>query len=196
MLLVVFFFFSSRRRHTRWPRDWSSDVCSSDLPLAHAASISDAVVWLRDGVGMVGEGGWTVTLTGERRLPRLAALWREIAAGHAGVLTAFVSSVFDDRPRAAAVLRAPRRLQRRPEAGTHEVTQSLDADRLRAAVQRAPGARLDGDIHPPPGATLSAAGYEGAVREALARIAAGDVAKVVLSRDEFIPADDATCRGA
>src|SRR5207253_8125268 len=30
----------SRRRHTRWPRDWSSDVCSSDLvhplaPLAH-----------------------------------------------------------------------------------------------------------------------------------------------------------------
>src|SRR5207253_7654753 len=28
---VHFFFFSSRRRHTRWPRDWSSDVCSSDL---------------------------------------------------------------------------------------------------------------------------------------------------------------------
>src|SRR6266702_2798095 len=28
---MVFFFFSSRRRHTRWPRDWSSDVCSSDL---------------------------------------------------------------------------------------------------------------------------------------------------------------------
>src|SRR5215510_7653255 len=27
----VEFFFSSRRRHTRWPRDWSSDVCSSDL---------------------------------------------------------------------------------------------------------------------------------------------------------------------
>src|SRR6266702_6850163 len=29
--MIVFFFFSSRRRHTRWPRDWSSDVCSSDL---------------------------------------------------------------------------------------------------------------------------------------------------------------------
>src|SRR5690625_5778544 len=27
------FFLSSRRRHTRWPRDWSSDVCSSDLSL-------------------------------------------------------------------------------------------------------------------------------------------------------------------
>src|SRR2546429_6818812 len=28
----VCFFFSSRRRHTRCSRDWSSDVCSSDLP--------------------------------------------------------------------------------------------------------------------------------------------------------------------
>src|SRR5207253_5703013 len=31
------FFFSSRRRHTRWPRDWSSDVCSSDLILSAEA---------------------------------------------------------------------------------------------------------------------------------------------------------------
>src|SRR5690625_7143975 len=31
--LCFLFFFSSRRRHTRWPRDWSSDVCSSDLLL-------------------------------------------------------------------------------------------------------------------------------------------------------------------
>src|SRR6266403_4818417 len=28
---ICFFFFSSRRRHTRSLRDWSSDVCSSDL---------------------------------------------------------------------------------------------------------------------------------------------------------------------
>src|SRR5699024_11787274 len=27
----ILFFFSSRRRHTRSKRDWSSDVCSSDL---------------------------------------------------------------------------------------------------------------------------------------------------------------------
>src|SRR5699024_12167312 len=31
---LVFFFFSSRRRHTRSKRDWSSDVCSSDLFIA------------------------------------------------------------------------------------------------------------------------------------------------------------------
>src|SRR6266511_5843206 len=29
--IEFFFFFSSRRRHTRFSRDWSSDVCSSDL---------------------------------------------------------------------------------------------------------------------------------------------------------------------
>src|SRR3712207_8541611 len=32
MIFRYFFFFSSRRRHTRYWRDWSSDVCSSDLP--------------------------------------------------------------------------------------------------------------------------------------------------------------------
>src|SRR2546422_8695372 len=32
-MLPYFFFFSSRRRHTRCSRDWSSDVCSSDLTL-------------------------------------------------------------------------------------------------------------------------------------------------------------------
>src|SRR5947209_5898643 len=31
--MFFFFFFSSRRRHTRYWRDWSSDVCSSDLDL-------------------------------------------------------------------------------------------------------------------------------------------------------------------
>src|SRR5690606_39780702 len=37
VVLKVHFFFSSRRRHTRFSRDWSSDVCSSDLgaPQAH-----------------------------------------------------------------------------------------------------------------------------------------------------------------
>ena len=38
------FFFSSRRRHTRYWRDWSSDVCSSDLPAARTAVIGLACV--------------------------------------------------------------------------------------------------------------------------------------------------------
>src|SRR5699024_5550958 len=34
VVLLTLFFFSSRRRHTRSKRDWSSDVCSSDLKVA------------------------------------------------------------------------------------------------------------------------------------------------------------------
>src|SRR6266436_7307914 len=40
----MFFFFSSRRRHTRCSRDWSSDVCSSDLGL-------EAQKWPRQRIG-------------------------------------------------------------------------------------------------------------------------------------------------
>src|SRR4051812_50157356 len=43
------FFFSSRRRHTRLTCDWSSDVCSSDLP----ASRRDLVAATRGGGGRV-----------------------------------------------------------------------------------------------------------------------------------------------
>src|SRR5699024_11819735 len=39
-LLFSFFFFSSRRRHTRSKRDWSSDVCSSDLDVEAINAIS------------------------------------------------------------------------------------------------------------------------------------------------------------
>src|SRR3712207_727280 len=39
--LIVFFFFSSRRRHTRYWRDWSSDVCSSDLVYSGIAINTD-----------------------------------------------------------------------------------------------------------------------------------------------------------
>src|SRR5690606_6314732 len=46
-----FFFFSSRRRHTRFSRDWSSDVCSSDLPSTCFAEDEGATVnsgrWLQ-----------------------------------------------------------------------------------------------------------------------------------------------------
>src|SRR3712207_9428540 len=39
------FFFSSRRRHTRYWRDWSSDVCSSDLMLARTDPAVAELVW-------------------------------------------------------------------------------------------------------------------------------------------------------
>src|SRR5207245_3310013 len=56
--LFVFFFFSSRRRHTRCYRDWSSDVCSSDLFVGSAV-----------GVGAL----WAFTIL-PRSLPSVTAL--------------------------------------------------------------------------------------------------------------------------
>src|SRR5690606_40808307 len=47
-----FFFFSSRRRHTRFSRDWSSDVCSSDLLLIPSEALAQqarglkALLWI------------------------------------------------------------------------------------------------------------------------------------------------------
>src|SRR5687768_8434420 len=46
-LCVSFFFFSSRRRHTRCSRDWSSDVCSSDL--GEPRALSNALALLGTG---------------------------------------------------------------------------------------------------------------------------------------------------
>src|SRR2546422_5666348 len=56
--LSYVFFFSSRRRHTRCSRDWSSDVCSSDLDLMqhvleHGHGKTD-----RTGTGTLSTFGW------------------------------------------------------------------------------------------------------------------------------------------
>src|SRR5690606_39490710 len=42
-VVVYGFFFSSRRRHTRFSRDWSSDVCSSDLARELVISVKNSV---------------------------------------------------------------------------------------------------------------------------------------------------------
>src|SRR5258707_5769015 len=59
-LTSMFFFFSSRRRHTRYWRDWSSDVCSSDLfreLLAHFGGANGFVAHFGDNVGGGGFAG-------------------------------------------------------------------------------------------------------------------------------------------
>src|SRR5439155_11316131 len=49
----LLFFFSSRRRHTGGPRDWSSDVCSSDLEgTVRAVNARAGTLELITGVGM------------------------------------------------------------------------------------------------------------------------------------------------
>src|SRR6478672_5690925 len=53
--ITLTFFFSSRRRHTRSERDWSSDVCSSDLTGGHVLSVFTRE-WLRADVAVA--DGW------------------------------------------------------------------------------------------------------------------------------------------
>src|SRR5690554_2427655 len=45
---LFFFFFSSRRRHTRCGRDWSSDVCSSDLNSLKYIASKDKATFMKD----------------------------------------------------------------------------------------------------------------------------------------------------
>src|SRR6266542_6385456 len=109
MFLFFFFFFSSRRRHTRCYRDWSSDVCSSDLLEVHART------------GFLGE--FTHASGGEARMDDL-----EISM--AGVLVAEACNVgFRPvaKPGVAALTRA--RL-------SHVEQNYLRADTLRAANAR------------------------------------------------------------
>src|SRR5690349_23858093 len=60
LFLFFFFFFSSRRRHTRSLRDWSSDVCSSDLQsFLHAPNANTHLRRARAGIKatpMIGNG--------------------------------------------------------------------------------------------------------------------------------------------
>src|SRR5216683_694167 len=61
LYFYFFFFFSSRRRHTSSDRDWSSDVCSSDLP----------AVWLRAGARRRRDRASMAACTGSDHLRRL-----------------------------------------------------------------------------------------------------------------------------
>src|SRR5256884_3954191 len=61
---LFFFFFSSRRRHTRCSRDWSSDVCSSDLEVGLLRMTEPAHVRAHDADIVCGSGGHEIS--GER----------------------------------------------------------------------------------------------------------------------------------
>src|SRR6266496_4507035 len=67
---LIYFFFSSRRRHTRSLRDWSSDVCSSDL---------EGLTFL-DREGLAGEVG-DEDGDGDRLPPVLGELGVRLALG-------------------------------------------------------------------------------------------------------------------
>src|SRR3712207_9467989 len=88
-MIVCFVFFSSRRRHTRYWRDWSSDVCSSDL---------------RRDVERTGDGHWLVVDGRRWRAadPELPDDVRARLLHHLGVARSAVRTAGDDAARAAA----------------------------------------------------------------------------------------------
>src|SRR5438067_6611721 len=75
---MFFFFFSSRRRHTRSKRDWSSDVCSSDLVKYTVQRICAAVSRTVEDRGTAAQILWTVYLTQAAAL--LELIWRRRVA--------------------------------------------------------------------------------------------------------------------
>src|SRR5207249_6251196 len=77
------FFFSSRRRHTRSKRDWSSDVCSSDLGV-HAVDEGAAGGVKSAGGGRDGQFSHCVQLQRCRGLESVGDLIASVARRRAG----------------------------------------------------------------------------------------------------------------
>src|SRR3712207_7482909 len=93
---MISFFFSSRRRHTRYWRDWSSDVCSSDLgvsvsmgcePMAGGRPVDSPVSCVR---AVTGASRWTTT--GERPAPPRRAPGHTDVTRRSPLMTAFPSA--------------------------------------------------------------------------------------------------------
>src|SRR5690625_1401213 len=101
--------FSSRTLHTRWPRDWSSDVCSSDLVLdattgqnalsqakvfSEATNVSGIVLTKLDGTA---KGGIVLAIRNELHLPvKFIGLGEQIEDLRPFDAHAFVYGLFAD----------------------------------------------------------------------------------------------------
>src|SRR5256885_12080610 len=77
-----FFFFSSRRRHTRLQGDWSSDVCSSDLPSVRCLFFQSPEIHCRHAFFIhfypyTAPGSWSIR-SGKNRGKNLTARKEEI----------------------------------------------------------------------------------------------------------------------
>src|SRR5215217_5048607 len=99
---MCLFFFSSRRRHTRYWRDWSSDVCSSDLGLRVLTVFADSPAQR----GGIRAGDLIVGVDGHSLAGKTAEQATALIKGPAGT-TVTLSVVTDkERPRAVKLRRA------------------------------------------------------------------------------------------
>src|SRR5687768_18093873 len=79
------FFFSSRRRHTRCSRDWSSDVCSSDLLVVLIA------------IGIVAVAVWLMTIGRTQAQPYILGVLALLATAGLFNLFALAAGIIRDR---------------------------------------------------------------------------------------------------
>src|SRR3712207_3540600 len=80
---IAKFFFSSRRRHTRYWRDWSSDVCSSDLALPS------------DGLSrFVRAGAWAAMASGLALIVSMLLAWLVVPYERLGQTEAYLTSSY------------------------------------------------------------------------------------------------------
>src|SRR5438445_13456203 len=105
-ILLLFFFFSSRRRHTRYWRDWSSDVCSSDLD--RTGGSDDEVVFVPALAGLgapfwapEARGAWLGLSLATRR----GELVRAVVLGIAAQIASLARAVGEDTGRPLGRLR-------------------------------------------------------------------------------------------
>jgi len=171
----------------------SEPVDDAGALLEYAAS-AQPLVALRRGDGIVGLGQVArLEFTGRDRLGRAAAAWRELAAAArvddavhepGSGLVAFGAFAFDDASAEASVLIVPELVVGRrgpvswvtrigPDDGASDLELTLPE---RSAVGARPRATLAAN-------SLTREEYVALVREAVARITAGEVEKVVMARD-------------
>src|SRR3712207_2150284 len=88
------YFFSSRRRHTRYWRDWSSDVCSSDLTVT-AAVLIGAGFCIYGPQALIGiELGNQATKEASARANGIAGILGYIGSGFSGLLVGYVADIY------------------------------------------------------------------------------------------------------
>src|SRR5690606_5268367 len=123
--------FSSRRRHTRFSRDWSSDVCSSDLTTVHrlGAAVVAALVRVDDAVA-----AQVHPLARHARDPAAVAWLHGLAVGRATISRSLVAVVARLPGPQVAIAADDRGHTRRPRRRAGEVR--LDDTRTRTAIAR------------------------------------------------------------
>ena len=179
------------------------EAASTDVEsLLHLADARNPLVWLRYGEGLIGSGeALRLSFTGPHRFTDAAAAWRAVVSNatiddQVGVpgtgLVAFGSFAFAAGSSATSTLVVPHVIIGRREGRAWLTRITLRNSNGSAA----PEVDAYTPIGTPPGpayplefirGTLDAAGYASAVRTAVARIAAGELGKVVLARDIFAP---------